>query len=267
MSADALLAAEDVTAAATVLGRFELTHAVAELRRRYPRPERFERVAERAGRVLLERHGWQPHARAVGMAVLLDAGHDVVVVELLRERLLHGNAEVCDLLLIGRILRERGRLNSSRWVHGLAAHLQTGGNALTEEVRAGILDALAGPTPQWERINTDALEDAELEQLEQVVPIPGLTETTLRPIRSRGQCDRYGNRLRNCASSYVERVKSGATTLFGIEMGGVPVELIEVRPRDGRIVQWKGTGNSEPDRQRRAVVERFLFDRRLAVPR
>lgn len=267
MTADRLLGAEDVSVTAAALGRFELTHAVAELRRRFPRPDRFEHVAELAGRVLLDRHGWQPHARAVGMAVLLDAAQDVVVVENLRERLLHGDAAVCDLLLTGRILRERGRLNSSRWVHGLAAHLQAGGDALTQEVRAAILDALTDPTPHWEGIDTDAIDDVDLEQLERVVPIPGLTDTTLRPIRSRGQCDRYGNRLRNCASSYVEKVKSGATTLFGIEVGGAPVELIEVRPRDGRIVQWKSAGNSEPDRQRRVVVERFLFEQRLAVPK
>lgn len=266
MSADLLLAAEDVTAAATALGRYDLTHAIAELRRRHPRPEQFEHVAASAGRVLLDRHGWQPHARAVGMAVLLDCGHHDEVTTLLMERLQNEPTAVCDLLITGRLLRERGRINSSRWVHGLAAHLQDGGNALTEEVRVGIVDALAGPTPQWETIDTDVIDDLELEQLEGVVSIPGLADVTLRPIRSRGQCDRYSNRLRNCASKYVEKVKSGATSLFGIEMGGEPVELIEVRPCDGRIVQWKGWGNSEPEPQRRAVVERFMFEQRLAVP-
>ncbi len=267
MSAADLLRADAPTQAAVSMRRYDLTHAVAELRRLHPRPEHFEEVASAAARVLLDAHGWQHHARAVGMAALLDCGHHDDVTTYLVERLRDEHTAVCDLLIAGRLLRERGRANSARWVHGLAMELDAGGLPLTAEVRAAICEALTRPAPQWEAIDVDGIDDAELEQLEDTVAIPGLPGTILRPIRSRGQCDRYANRLRNCASSYVTQVKSGATRLFGIEVDGQPVELIEVRPRDGRIAQWKGHANSAPDPGRRSVVEQFLFAQRLAVPR
>lgn len=267
MSADALLDSIDPIAAAGMMRRYDLTHAVVELRRRFPRPDRFEEVGTAAARVLLATHAWQSHARAVAMATLLDCGLGDEVLPVLIERLNDEQTAVCDLLIAGRVLREQGRGNSARWVHGLAMELDAGGLPLTVEVRAAIREALTRPAPQWEEIDVDEIPDADLEQFEGVVPIPKLQGTVLRAIRSRGQCDRYAHHLRNCASSYVTQVKAGATRLFGIEVDGQPVELIEIRPRDGRIAQWKGYGNGAPDSARRSIVEEFLYEQRLAVPR
>lgn len=267
MSVDALLNAVDPFVVAQQMRRYDLTHAVADLRRRFPRPDRFEEVGTAAARVLLADHIWQPHARAVALAVLLDCGRRDEILPLLLERLNEEHVAVCDLLIASRVLREQGRGNSARWVHRLAMDLDAGGLPLTVEVRAAICEALTRPAPQWEEIDVDEIADADLEQFEGVVPIPKLQGTVLRSIRSRGQCDRYAHHLRNCASSYVTQVKAGATRLFGIEVDGQPVELIEIRPRDGRIAQWKGYGNRAPDSARRSVVEEFLYEQRLAVPR
>ncbi len=266
MSAARLLDAADPIAAAQEMRRYDLTHALAELRRIFPRPDRFEEVGAATARVLLAAHGWQPHARAVAMAALIDCGATDEILPTLLEQLNEDRVAVCDLLIASRVLRERGRRNSARWVHGLAMELEAGGLPLTTEVRAAIVEALVRPAAQWEEVNIDEIDDADLEQFEGVLPVHELPGTVLRSIRSRGQCDRYSSHLRNCASSFAPRVKAGATRLFGLEVDGQPVELIEVRPRDGRIVQWKGHRNCDPDPVRRPFVERFLYEQRLAVP-
>ena len=267
MTARELLDAADPQAWARGMRRYELTLAVAELRRMHPRPERFDEVATAAAHVLLTRHSWQPHARAVAMATLLDCATTDEILPTLLEHLNEDRVAVCDLLITSRVLREQGRRNSARWVRGLAMDLDAGGGPLTPETGRAIREALTHPAPRWEDINVDEIPDADLEQFEGTMPIPTLGSTVLRSIRSRGQCDRYSSHLRNCASSYVSKVKSGATRLFGIEVEGQPVELLEVRPTDGRIIQWKGHRNCAPDPRRRPIIERFLHEQRLAVSR
>lgn len=267
MSAAELLDAEDPQVAALGLRRYELTHAVVELRKVRPRPANHEPVARAAAQVLLDGHAWQDHARAVALATLLDIGDVQQVVDNLITRLEADQASAGDLLVGGRAIRLLGRHNTGLWVHGLADDLKTTRNPLTPETRTLIVDALRGPRQDFEDVDIDAIEDVEFHTLETVTLIPGLEMTTLRPIRSRGQCDRYANRLRNCASGYVARVKSDACRLFGIEVNGEPVELIEVRPTDGRIVQWKSHANGPAEPTRRRIVERFLSDQRLAVVR
>jgi len=267
VSAEELLNSEDPRVAALRLRRFELTHAVVELRKVWPRPVNHEPVARAAAQVLLDGHAWQDHARAVALATLLDVGDVQQVVDNLITRLEADHASAGDLFVGGRAIRLLGRRNTGRWVLGLADDLKTTGHPLTPETRNLIVDALRGPRQDFEDVDIDAIGEVELQALETVTPIPGLESTTLRPIRSRGQCDRYANRLRNCASGYVARVKSDACRLFGIEVNGEPVELIEVRPTDGRIVQWKGHANVPAEPTRRRIVERFLSDQRLAVIR
>ena len=201
------------------------------------------------------------------MATLLDVGDVYQVVESLIARLEIDQASAGDLYVGGRAIRLLGRDVTGRWVFGLADDLKTNGHPLTPETRNLIVGALRGPRQDFEDVDIDAIKEVDLQALESVTPIPGLEGTTLRPIRSRGQCDRYANRLRNCASGYVARVKADACRLFGIEVDGEPVELIEVRPSDGRIVQWKGHANGPADSHRRPVVERFLSEQRLAVLR
>lgn len=265
MTAAALLLADDPREAARAMRRYDLTHAVAELRRIHPRPDNHEVVARQAALVLLEQHAWQDHARAVALAMLLDVGDLEQVVDNLIARLEGDQVSACDLYVGGRAIRLLGRRNTGRWVLELAGQLETNGHQLTPETRHLIVEALRSPRQDFEDVDIDALQEVDLQALEVVTPIRGLENTTLRPVKSRGQCDRYANRLRNCASGYVARVKSDACRLFGIEVDGQPVELIEVRPTDGRIVQWKGHANGPADPARRRVVERFLVDQRLAV--
>jgi hypothetical protein len=267
VSAALLLQADDPRIAALGLRRYELTHAVAELRRVWPRPDNHELVARAAAQVLLDGHAWQDHARAVALATLLDIGDIHHVVESLIARLEVDQVSVGDLYVGGRAIRLLGRDVTGRWVLGLADDLKANGHPLTPETRHLLVGALRGPREDFEDADLDAISEVDLQALETVTPIPGLNGTVLRPIRSRGQCDRYANRLRNCASSYVARVKADACRLFGIEVDGEPVELIEVRPSDGRVVQWKGHANGPADPSRRPVVERFLSEQRLAVIR
>ena len=267
MTAADLLTATDPRVAVSTMKRFELTQSAVELRRIWPRPANFEFVARQAATVLLEQHGTQDHARAVALAVLLDVGDLAQVVEIVIARLEADQVSACDLYVGGRAIRLAGRANTGRWVLGLARQLDFNGHQLTPETRQLIIEALRSPRQDFEDVDIDALQEVDLQVLEVMTPIPGLANTTLRPVRSRGQCDRYANHLKNCASGYVARVKSDACRLFGIELDGKPVELIEVRPTDGRIVQWKGYDNGAVDPVRRRVVERFLVDQRLAVIR
>ena len=265
MTAMDLLTATDLRATASTMKRFDLTHSVVELRRIWPRPENHEHVARVAAQVLLDDHAWQNHARAVALATLLDVGEVQQVIDFLVTRLEANEETAGDLYVGARAIRVAGRRNTGSWVLGLAAQLETNGHQLTPETRHLILEALRSPRQDFEDIDINAIDEVDLQALEVVTPIPGLFNTTLRPIKSRGQCDRYASHLRNCASGYVARVKSDACRLFGIEVDGKPVELIEVRPSNGRVVQWKGYANGAADPVRRRVVENFLVDQRLAV--
>lgn len=265
MTAADLLNATDPRGAASTMKRFELTQSAVELRRIWPRPENHEHVARVAAQVLLDDHAWQNHARAVALATLLDIGEVQQVINVLVTRLEANEETAGDLYVGARAIRVSGRRNTGSWVLGLAGQLETNGHQLTLETRQLIIEALRAPRQDFEDIDINAIEEVDLHALEVVTPIPGLVNTTLRPIRSRGQCDRYASHLRNCASGYVARVKSDACRLFGIEVDGKPVELIEVRPSNGRIVQWKGYANCAADPVRRRVVESFLVDQRLAV--
>ena len=206
MTASILLHAENPRDAAAAMRRYDLTHAVAELRRVWPRPENYEFVARQAALVLLEQYGWQDHARAVALATMLDVGDLQQVVDNLIARLEVDQVSACDLYVGGRAIRLLGRPNTGRWVLGLAGQLETNGHQLTPETRHLIIEALRGPRQDFEDVDIDALQEVDLQALEVVTPIPGLENTTLRPVKSRGQCDRYANRLRNCASGYVARV-------------------------------------------------------------
>ena len=265
MTAADLLLADDPRVAASTMHRFKLTHAVVELRRIWPRPENHEHVARVAAQVLLDDHAWQNHARAVALATLLDIGEVQQVINVLVTRLEANEETAGDLYVGARAIRVAGRRNTGSWVLGLAGQLDFNGHQLTPETRHLILEALRSPRQDFEDVDIDALQEVDLQVLEVMTPIPGLANTTLRPVKSRGQCDRFANHLKNCASGYVARVKSDACRLFGIEVDGKPVELIEVRPTDGRIVQWKGYANSVADPVRRRVVEGFLVDQRLAA--
>ena len=260
-----LLLADDPRVAASTMHRFELTHAAVELRRIWPRPESHDRVARVAAQVLLDDHGWQNHARAVALALLLDLGEVQQVINLLVTRLEANEESAGDLYVGARAIRVAGRRITGSWVLGLAGQLEANGHQLTPETRQLLIEAMRLPRQDFEDIDINAIEEVDLQALEVVTPIPGLVNTTLRPVKSRGQCDRFANHLKNCASGYVARVKSDACRLFGIEVDGKPVELIEVRPTDGRVVQWKGRANGAGDPVRRRVVERFLVDQRLAV--
>jgi len=265
MTAADLLLAANPRELAGGMGRYNLTLATAELRRVWPRPANFEFVARQAATALFEQHAWQDHARAVALATMLDLGEIQQVINLLVTRLEANEESAGDLYVGARAIRLAGRRNTGRWVLGLAGQLEINGHQLTPETRHEIIQALRSPRQDFEDIDISAIQEVDLQALEVVTPIPGLVNTTLRPVKSRGQCDRYASHLRNCASGYVARVKSDACRLFGIEVDGKPVELIEVRPSNGRIVQWKGYANGIADPVRRRVVERFLVDQRLAV--
>ena len=267
MTATALLLADNPRDEASNMHRFDLTHAVAELRRVFPRPENHEPVARVAAQILLDNHSWQNHARAVALATLLDVGDYQPVINTLVARLTTDEASAGDLYVGARAIRLAGRRNTGRWVLGLAEQLETNRHLLTPETRQLVIEALRSPRQDFEDFDINAVQEVDLQILEVTTPIPGLVNTTLRPIKSRGQCDRFANHLQNCASGYVARVKSDACRLFGIEVDGKPVELIEVRPSNGQIVQWKGFANGAADPVRRRVVERFLVDQKLAVIR
>ncbi|CAB4564129.1 MAG: hypothetical protein F2612_02810 [Actinobacteria bacterium] len=267
MTATALLLADNPRVAASTMRRFELTHAVVELRRIWPRPENHEQVARVAAQVLLDDHAWQNHARAVALATLLDIGDHQQVINTLLTRLAADEASAGDLYVGARAIRLAGRRNTGRWVLGLAEQLEANGHLLTPETRQLVIEALRSPRQDFEDFDINAVQEVDLQILEVTTPIPGLVNATLRPIKSRGQCDRYAHHLQNCASGYVARVKSDACRLFGVEVDGKPVELIEVRPSTGQIVQWKGFANGAADPVRRRLVERFLVDQKLAVIR
>ena len=267
MSVQLLLSATDPSATARAMKRYDLTLAGSELRRLDPPPERFGAVARIIATVLLENFDWQNHARAVGLALLLDVGERQLATTLIIDRLERDDVPACDLMIASRVLRLRGRRNSARWVQGLAEERKQGGLPVTRETCAQIIGLLRTPWRPWEDLDTDEIPETTLASLEEPIVVPDLPNTIIRPVRSRGQCDRYAHHLRNCASTYVPLVKAGACRLLGVEVNGTPVELIEVRPRDGRIVQWKGHRNCAPEPGRRRILEQFLSEHRLAVVR
>jgi len=267
MSARLLLTATDPSAVARSMGQFELTIAGRDLRKLKPPPEEFSAVARSIAEVLLENFYWHEKARAVALALLLDIGERERVAIMIVDRLGRDDVGVGDLFTAGRILNLLARRNSGRWVLNLAEEWNNGGQPVTRETCLQIIERLRTARQPWEDVDTDQIPDPDLASLEEPVIVPGLGATVIRPVRSRGQCDRYAHHLRNCASSYVTMVKSGACRLLGVEVDGTPVELIEVNPRNGRVVQWKGHLNSAPEPRRRRVLERFLTEHRLAVVR
>lgn len=264
----ALLAAVDHADAISAFDRFEATMTIAELRRHDAREPHRNTLLEAAARSVLERWPLHAHARAAALGALLDVGHLDVVAARIVARLQAGDVSVADLRVAARLLRLRGHRNSGVWLHEMADQLLEGGAPLTFDTVETIVDRLLGRwLPAGDPLESAPIgEDSEppiLEKLESPVEIPGIDGLRLRPIESRQQLDRFSNHLKNCASSYLPLVRSGATRLLGLEMDGTPVELIEVHPRTGHVKQWKGRQNVAADSARRRVVEPFLVERRL----
>lgn len=266
--AQALLAALDRTQAISALDRFGATMTIAELRRHGARVPHRDAVLAQAALSALERWPLHSHARAAALGALVDVGHLDVASDRIVARLRAGDATVADLRVAARILRLRGNRNSGIWLHELADQLLGGGARLTTDTIETIVDRLLGRwLPEghpFESAPIDGdIEPDALEKLERPIDVPGIDGLRLRPIESRQQLDRFSSHLKNCASSYLPLVRSGATRLLGLEMDGTPVELIEVHPRTGRVKQWKGRQNAAADSVRRGVVEPFLLEQRL----
>lgn len=266
--ASALLSAVDVGAGIAALTRFEAVLTLAELRQHDPLvPNRDAAMAELA-RTMLDRWRLHSHARPTALAALVDLGDYDTPAQLIVDRLEANEVSSADLRVAARLLRLRGSRNSARWLHLVADHLQETGGPLTIETTNTIIDRLRG---RWLAVD-DLVEHVIPEEidppaeLEGPIAVPGTTDLVVRPIKSRQQLDRFSHHLANCASTYLPLVRAGATRLVGIELEGIPVELIEIHPRTGVIKQWKAKRNAAPDPLRKRVVERFLVAQGMVAP-
>lgn len=269
MTAEEFLFDPDRTTLLMGLKRYDATMLCAEIRRYDRLTAGWAETLEAVARWILERWSDERYARAAALAGLLDvrAGDGEVRNHLLAQ-LEAGTYSAADLRVAARLMGERGHRASNAWLHTLADEVERNPQGLTRETVTTIIDRLHGRwLPEgdpYEHLTVETML-ADLTDLEQPVEVPGAPGLRLRPLRSRQQLDRFSNHLKNCASSYLALVKSGATRLLGLELDGTPVELIEVHPRTGIIKQWKGYRNGAPDPTRRRLVEPFLVSQRLAV--
>lgn len=269
ITADEFLFDPDRTSTLMGLKRYAATILCAEIRRHDRRATGWAEALEAVARWVLEHWVDEHHARATALAGLLDVGGaDGQVRNHLLVQLEAGTFSAADLRVAARLMGERGHRASNAWLHTLADEVERNPQGLTRETVTTIIDRLHGRwLPEGDPREHLTMETmlADLTDLEQPVEVPGVPGLRLRPLRSRQQLDRFSNHLKNCASSYLALVKSGATRLLGLELDGTPVELIEVHPRTGIIKQWKGYRNGAPDPARRRLVESFLVSQRLAV--
>ena len=274
MSAFELLNSTDLGQTLAQGRRYDIVIALSELRKMpvLDRPSNYREVVEATARHAVDAWPECRFTRSCAFAALMDVGQAQEIRGRLGRVFETNGVNNFDLRVAARAMRLTGSRNSATWMHALADHLEGGGEPLGPEVVGSVVDRLFGrwmpAGAELDFMETDsALSEAELVALEQPIDIPTLPGYRIRPIKSRGQCDRAANILKNCLSSYRFLVKSGAARVFTLEENGVPVEAIEVHPRTGRVKQWKGKGNVPAEPTRRRIVEEFLHAQRLAVVR
>jgi hypothetical protein len=240
------------------IDQFEATQIIARLRRGLG-DERSELAREIAWRIiqLNEQRGLKPRQapffESQRRALMQDMGR----TEELREHLLRAlgrNVSVSVLLSCRRFARQEGRINRARMFDQLILE-QSESNfcgftpEVVREMRAAISrqgnDNGFGP---YGSLQSDESKPAPPPLFNGLIHIGDEPQLNLRLLRSSNEVDYASNKLKNClATTYKRRIKSGHCWIVTLEMGGKPVEALEIDQTNRRIVQWAGVENMPPN--------------------
>jgi hypothetical protein len=237
---------------------FEATQIVARLRRAF-NDDRLGTARDIAWRIICahEDRGIRPRQvpffEAQKRALMQDLGQ----TEELRELLLRSigrNMSVGVLLSCRRFARQEGRINRARMFDQLI--IETGETnfcgftpEVVTEMRAAISrqgnDENFGP---YGSPHADESKPAPPPLFNGLVQISDLPNLKLRLLRSSREVDYATHKLKNClATTYKRRIKSGHCWIVTLEMGGKPVEALEIDQTNRRILQWAGVENMPPN--------------------
>jgi hypothetical protein len=252
------------------IDQFEATQIIARLRRRL-RDDRSETARQIAWRLihLNEQRGLKPRQapffESQRRALMQDMGR----TEELREELLRSlgrNAPIGVLLSCRRFARQEGRINRARMFDQLILESSESNFCgftpeVVREMRAGISrqgnDNHFGPYGSPHNDESNPAPPPLFTGLVQVSDLPNLK---LRLLRSSREVDYATHKLKNClATTYKRKIKSGHCWIVTLEMGGKPVEALEIDQRSRRIVQWAGVENTPPNPNFQDAVRSALY--------
>ena len=98
------------------------------------------------------------------------------------------------------------------------------------------------------------------------ISVAGSANLRIRRITSKGQLDRAAHHLRNCLSSYWSSVRDQRRVILTVERNGQPIQAIEIDPRSGNVIQWKGHRNTVPDPELVPTIARALSNSGYSIP-
>ena len=273
--ADQLVASDPSDQVLLEIDQFEATQIIAQLRRGFG-SDRSEIAKEIAWRIisLNEQRGIKPRQEpffeSQRRALLQDMGR----TEELREELLRSlgrNAPIGVLLSCRRFARQEGRINRARMFDQLILESSERNFCgftpeVVREMRAAISrqgnDDHFGP---YGSPHTDESKPAPPPLFNGLIHICDEPQLNLRLLRSSNEIAYASNKLKNClATTYKRRIKSGHCWIVTLEMGGKPVEALEIDQRSRRIVQWAGVENMPPNPNFQDAVRSALYSMGVA---
>lgn len=248
------------------LTRFDETRLLADLRRERNDSPAWRDVLSEVALHLLQKHGLNPFARAAGTAALLDVGRHDVAASCLAEAFARDIAADADLRVTARLFRDCRRPAVANHLHQIADTVAQHGRTVPTDLAAQLAAALRGnvalpPAP----LAIGPENVAPRTALHEPTPVPSESGLVLRPLLSRQQVGRAAHALKNCSGDLFKLIRSGAITLYVLDVDGVPTEMIEVFMDDGRIGRWLGVANRPPDELRKLRIERWMVIEGLAV--
>jgi len=256
--ADHLVASQPSDQELIDIDQFDATQIIKRLRRGF-NDENCEIARDIAWRIICvhEQRGVRPrhipYFHSQKRALLQDLGN----TEELRELLLRSigrNISEAELLSCRRFARQEGRINRARMFDQLILE-QSESNfcgftpEVVREMRAAISrqgnDDHFGP---YGSPHADESKPAPPPLFNGLIHVGDEPQLNLRLLRSSNEVDYASNKLKNClATTYKRRIKSGHCWIVTLEMGGKPVEALEIDQTNRRIVQWAGVENMPPN--------------------